>query len=1102
MHAPATTSSAVDSRRQAGSGHRAFVSLLICVLALLWLPAQTLAAGAGKEEVTFQEGLAADNAPLTDQYEAADGIEFDTATPSGDSLGFQGTLPMTECGAKLLTNGFYKPASPPVVILASRSGGDEGCRDSSEFFGPRQGLLFHLDDARGSLSFQMKAFPAQENQFSAITGAVAVAYRSDGTILDEVQLGASEAHGWSTVTLSSADPAGIQFVAVYAEIDIGAAVGMEMDNLMLPEAIMTSQPAFRVVTSAQGETGDLVEGDTLDIPVQVVRENGSTGAVTVNAQTAQGSAFSRVAVNQTPDGEPPGTALVELTAEPGQAGRRAVVTVDGTGGGEAGSQDGAALEYEFTIQPDLVLVAPAVSTVAPGCVKPGPLELDVAGATRMDVDLEVSNDFFEVFEVAGPEQVRIPDTIHAEYPGLAQTTAIKITARPFGTSESLPPFSTASFVSTLERPTPTLHLTSGSFYTSPTQARAFPGASTKVSFNATGLPCHELALQAGEDKAKSHAFTPTGAGVANISIPVPSEATPAKLSNFPTPMSIVDESQGGSQVVQIPGVKLGDFRSAFGMHFENLATTSLEWTDIERTFGPSVNDCSPVDCWHDPISEGLFKWIQQHLPSGLCFGYTMLATELFRDETSPSAFGAPSVGALAIPFGGTVPLPKAPNYPTVDDTKALGQELVSGWLSQFDARYNLLEHDGVGGFNTISSFVTALTNAIATEGVAIVNIREPELGEGHSVVAYAIEPLGNGAYTVDVYNPDVAYADPLEQGEKKKPQAWAGEETTLSEHLEGLKRSQLQLTLPGPAASQAEWVLTGPPGWGGSIENIGLTTLPQRPLKPELLNLGNIAGFGVTALQVVLSGPGGPAGPAPAPVGISQIREAGKAQLSARGVPLKGSSVHLLLPSVGGGGSSGTNSYVLPAGKTYDVQTDARSSGHFQLLGLGSGIGAGVEDASVTRGEHDDLTLHPGSSALSFTSSGSTPATLELVGGHPRSSGRTATLSLSAAKGTTTASLGAGGELALHHSGGATSLSIALFARGTAVGSAKIALPTGSRVTLAPDWSALASGAIAGTLDGRPMRLSFSIGRGGALSKLLHVSHRKQQKKKKKKKKK
>jgi hypothetical protein len=1085
----------------ATTGTHAFVSLIVCALALLWLPSQTLAGGAGKEEVTFQEGLAADNAALTNQYEAADGIQFDTPTPTGDSLGFHGTLPMNECGAQLLTNGFYKPGSPPVVILASRSGGDEGCRDSSEFFGPRQGMLFHLDDARGSLSFQMRAFTAQANQLSAITGAIAVAYRSDGTVLDEERLDASEAREWSTVTLSSADPAGIQFIAVYAEIDIGAAVGVQMDNLMLPEAIATSQPAFRVVASEQGDTGDLVEGDTLDIPVQVVRENGSKGAITVNAHTGQPSAFSRVVVNQSPGGEPPGTALVELTAEPGQAGRNAVVTVDGTGGGEAGAQDDPALEYEFTIQPDLVIVAPSTSRVAPGCVAPGGLQLQVAGKTPIHVQLEVSNDFFENLEVAGPEELQIPDTILAEYPGLTQTVPIRIVATPSGTSESLPPFSTQSFTSTLERPTPTVNLTSGTFYASAVQTRAFPGASTNVSFNATGLPCHELALQVGEDRAKSGVFTPTGPGVANVSIPVPNAATPATLSNFPTPMSIVDESQGGSQVLDIPGVKLGDFRSAFGMHFENLVTTSLEWSDIERTFGPSVNDCSPVDCWHDPISEGIFKWIQGPLPSGLCFGYTMLASQLFRDETSASAFGAPSVGGLAIPVKGKIRLAKVANYPTLDDTKALGQQLVSGWLSQFDAHYDMLESDEVGRFKTMSSFVTALTNALATEGIAIINILEPEAGEGHSLVAYAIEPIAGGTYGVDVYNPDVGYADPLTLGEPLGAQAWAGEETKLSEHSEGLSKSQIKLTPPGPEASLNEWVLTGPPGWGGSVEDIGLTTLKQRPLKPELLNLGNIAGFGATSLQVFLSGTGGSSGATPSPVGISQISGGGKAQLGAHGIPLKGSNVHVLLPSDGAGGSAGASAYVLPAGKTYDVQTDATSSGHFQMLGFGSGIGAGVEDAGVDPGEHDDLTLHPGRAAISFKSSGETPATLELVGGHNRADGRTAMLSLGSADGTTTASLAGGGELSLHHAGAATVLSVALFARGSAIGTGKIIVPAGASLTLKPNWSTLATGAVAGTLDGKPVRLSFTTAHGGPLSKMLHVTDRHKKKKKKKKKK-
>jgi hypothetical protein len=1063
--------------------------LAACLLCAILLSHTGLARAdtSGSEEITFQEGVAADGAALNSQYEAADGVEFDTPTAEGSSLGFPGTLPMTECGATLLTDGYYKTGASPIVILASRSGGDEGCKSSSEFFGPNQGFLFHMDDARASLALQMRAFPQQSNQLSAISGAVAIAYRADGTVLDEVRLDAAEAREWTTVHLSTADPEGIQFVAIYAEIDIGAAVGVQIDNLMLPEALKTSHPAFRVTEALSGQTGDLVEGDTLNIPIQIVRENGSTGSVTVNAVTGEdAAALSRVAVNQNPSEVPAGTARLELTAQRGQAGKSVTIVVGGTGNGESGSQDGPSLTYTFTIEQDLVLVTSTTASVAQSCQDPSALELQVAGTTPMSVEILTSDGFAQEIAVPGRGQYPIADKLSAKYPGGANSEHVSLTGSQIRTNNFLPAFAPATLGVTLEEPTPQLTLTNGALYTTQLESQAFPAAPIEVSLQASGLPCHELVLDVGDDAAPTGAFVPTGTGSAKVNEPIPNGASAPLSSTETVPLAVIDKTAGGATIAGT-SIYLDDFRADDGPHFLNAALTSLDWSDMERTFGSDVNDCSPLFCWNDPVAEGYFVWLQNQQPNGLCFGYTMLASDFYRRETPPSLFGAPTVGALPSPTKGVTQVGEFPNYPVIDQGTLFGQELVSGWLSQFDATFQL-HGDGVGGYTSIPQFVNALSTDLGRDGIAIIDLRGPQGAGGHSVVAYGVKETTSGQYVISVYNPNVGYGDRDELGSPPAPLAWAGEITSETEHLAGLERSQILLAKS--TSTTNEWQLTGPPNWAGPMENLGITTMAERPLKPQLASLNNLG----AALQLLVSS--GTGGNAPA-AAVSQITAAGHPQLGASGMPLKGSAVRLDLPS-DGGMSEPAADYVLPAGSTYTVKTETLHRGDFNMLALSGGDGAGVENALATPGSDDSLTVRPGSPTISFSGASGAPATLELIGGKSGAGRETVMLSLGSGAGNTSASLTGAGQLVVHHRGAPTRLSLQLFSGGVAVGSGSIALGRGSTVSLKPHWSSLA-GSVSASIGGRHLKLALSAKRGGALTRLLGVKPRKGKKPKRRK---
>ncbi len=304
---------------------------------LLSLPATARAGTLGAEDITFQEGLVPDTGAITDQYQGAYGVEFGASA----SLGFPGAAPNDrECGPALLTDGYTAPGAAATAVLLARSAGESGCAQG-EFYDPAQGFMFHLDNARASLSFMLLASaPPNAHTPRSDISAEVVAYGGGGTVLDDVKLTSSEATSWSSVALSTDDPAGIQFVEVMGDVSIDSPVGVQMDNLTLPAAIDNLPPEFSLARSSQPEAGDLVEGDTLGVPVQIVRENGSTGTVTVSATEGTSPVLSNITVNPAPGGEPAGTVVVDLTARPGQAGQQVTVTVSGTGDATSGALAG------------------------------------------------------------------------------------------------------------------------------------------------------------------------------------------------------------------------------------------------------------------------------------------------------------------------------------------------------------------------------------------------------------------------------------------------------------------------------------------------------------------------------------------------------------------------------------------------------------------------------------------------------------------------------------------------------------------------------------------------------------------------------------------
>jgi hypothetical protein len=1067
-------------------------------VALLSLPSVAQAGTSGAEEITFQEGLVPDNGAITDQYQAGYGVEFG----SSGSLGFPGTAPNDrECTPSLLTNGYTGRFSSVTEVLAARSAGDSGCVQG-EFYDPAQGFMFHMDDARASLSFMLLAsLPAGDHAPLSDVSAEVIAYGGDGSVLDDVTLASSQATSWSTVDLSTDDPGGIQFVEVIGDVTINSPVAVQIDNLTLPAALDYVPPTFSLARSAQPETGDLVEGDTLGVPVQIVRENGSTGTVTVSASDANSAALSNITVDQTPAGEPADTVMVELTARPGQAGHQVTVTVDGVGDATSGAQEGPGLSLTFTVEADLALSQPeGAPSVGDHCQLPLPLQLVVAGTTPMTVKVTGTGGFSQTVDVTGPGTYPIGYSTVAAY-SASGSERLSFQAGQVRTNNFLAPFSLATYKLTVNAPTPQVDLTSGSVYTVPVEAGLYPSARDAFSFKATGLPCVPMELSVGADGALTAPFVPGATGSGSFTVPVPAAATEAVAGT--SPVSVVTAA-GADLVTSLPGVFLYDFRAMDAPNFLNYIENTVTWDDFQNTFGPDINDCSPLFCWHDPISQAWFQYVQGSLPFGLCFGYTMLATELYRGEATPQDFGASTVGQLKAPTNGRVTTSVVSNYPLVDNSTALGQTLLSAWLSQLDETYQVSGHDGIGGYVSVAQFIQALSAALAKDHVAIVNIQGPNGVGAHSVVAYGLTTTPNG-YAIDVYNPDLPYADPDQLGQPLAPAAFPNEAVNLASHTAALQASQILLSPGGfvyPGPPNSVWQLTGPPTlpsgpvaqWSGPISTIGLTTIAERPLDPVLASLNqNSAALAVGVGLVVLLGAAGSPTTGGPPAAIAQIDSGGQAQLDAYGLPLKGSPVKVHAPS--DSGPLDTHGiYELPGGRSYTLRTRTLHPGHFGLVEIGAGGGGGVLDATAPSHQSDSLTLTPGSPAVSFTGASRTPVTLELVAGAKGETRRTALFTLSAGTGVTTASLSPTGQLTVHRVGPAVGIALQLFSQGTSAGTSTVQFSSGDTLVLSPNWDKLAS-SVPATLTGTHLqRLSFSAGRATDFTKLLGIRarHKKQ----------
>lgn len=990
------------------------------------------------ETITFQEGLVADNAPITTQYAAGYGVEFGTAA----ALGYPGASlqGVDDKQPVLLTDGYTAPSTNNVEKLEARSA---GCGPLGGEFPPPPDFMVHLDDARASLSLELQVFAPGS---SINGGAQIVAYGQDGTQLDEVTVSEASAGSWQRVDLASTDPGGIRYVRVASQ---GSRDGVQIDDLQLPAALPSGIPSWHLTTTQT--TVDLVEGDSVKVPVDVIRQNGSTGTITVAADDGSNPALAQLSVDQSPTGVPPGTVDVLMTAQPGEVGKTAAVTLSGTPAGvAAGTSDQPAPVITVHVLQDLGLLVTGPPSAGAGCAVPVQEVLHAAGTTAMTVAITGSDGLSGTVEVTGPGDYSLPGTAvvdpgRAAIKGPEPADSATFEAKPSGGAGFAPATATLSIRTAVPRVTGV----SGEYVT-PEQLPVFKASSLykntvlpdTLSISASGLPCHVLKLSVGSDHALTTSFRPGYATSATtFTVAVPGDAVSG-------PVKVIDTTADPNPTVAVlPAIDVVDLRHDDGMPFpNNLNVNNLTWSDFANTFGVDhVTDCTPVGCWEDSGSVAWFNYITSLEPIGLCFGFMMLTSEFFTGSASPADFGVKEAAEL-----------HAPVSAGVVNRSPLGQELVDEWMSQFDLDYQTATQGQFAKAISVPAFASSLALALRRDGIAFIDLQNPKPGPGHSVIAYGISQTSATSWTIDTDNPNVPFT-PAEAAADKL-------------HRANVTASQIVLNSASVAKA---WAMSGDLGWSGPMSKIAFTTLAQRPLAPSL---------GTSWADVLGSSPssGG------ADASVMQISTGGRDLLAPGGAPLDRGDVRLFEPSDAPTKDPMAGIYSLAPGRSYRIDVVARRAGGDSIMVVSRQGAEGVEAATAGPGATQQLSLTPGDSTVSYSGTSTSSVQLEVSDGHAATS-RSLIVTLGSGAGVTTVGLD-GADASVRHSGPATSVGFEWLSAARAAGTSTFSLAGGEQASLTPPWGATSSKLgveVRGAGPARRLVLSVSSSRATTFHRLV-----------------
>lgn len=975
---------------------------LVCLALALAAPS---AAHAAQPSVVDFNALAP-NTVVTDQYAASQNIVF--GSPSTYIEGFP---TYSGCGSD-------SNDAPTVEDTAGARVGELTC--SADEISKAYETAIHTDIERRGVSFTLRGAGLRDD-------TVTVAFYNAGTVGGGPSvIGTQTLHvaGNAVVPVSLTRPGTTQDIVTV----VIRAVGSPTSDLLLDDISMLKDdtpPPRKFSFSLGRPTADLVEGSSVDAPINLQRYNGSAGAVTFSVGALPpGIGAAQVNPNPVTGTNPPN---LRVSAQLPFAGDRQIsVGASGTAG--AGTFIGGG-------RLQTVHGLPAIVAGDGGVARPGAQTSLVSGCgdKQAEYPITVRGDFSGYVDVS-VEKNDGPVTVLDNFTRL-NAAGNGTLVFPYGLRQALGSHggSTLTLRFRPQNGTPveatvrvfeytfTIDSISGAYsYLGDNAAEFLSGTSFGSSSRSDELSlkgsfptgCNPNFLDDANrpiDEISKVQSSSGGLDTYRLKLPYPPTTTTVRA------MGPGNVELARSKTLQVTGYRNGPALSAVNGG-ENAGSTTYSWGDFLHDFGSDDGDaCSPFECHRDPFALQSFDNIRDVLRAGkgLCFGYDTQSILFATQGDLPSLYAPAPISGWQLPFF---------------EGSKIKDEVVRWQVSQYDGDWTDYTKDLAKDVPTFEQFRQHLRDALSRRDQTVIAIRNGK--NGHAVTAYDMREEPNGTLDILTYNPNKPY--------------------TLKEQTDNATRND---------ATTRSTIFVTPSGqWRGGIFPGGNVNAPWT---------GNLSSIEIYDRL--------PPGDADLPFGfftesldsavgtaeVSSIKVGGTEALKPNGTSVPGTGVSDLIRLAG---PNSPIDYRLARGHAYDITVTGQGRGVFGDGVLGGRAGADVQGLRTKPGQHDHITLTPGVAGLKLTPGGAaSPATIKLLARAGKRATRTADLRLAARHGATEDASLTGGALNLRHTGPATDVSVTLGAVGLgapgAVSTRAIRVGPGGRLTLAPrSWSDLGAG--------------------------------------------
>jgi hypothetical protein len=942
--------------------------------------------------VDFETGPPPDTTPVTDEYLATSFVHFVAEDP-----GFRPVRRFV--GPSRAHSGSYVVDVGADVCLIDGNPGE-----TCEFPGAgTQGRLSHT--AKSVTVFAGLFTPSADGQVTARL----VAFRADGSEVASSPAVPVNATNFRTPVTVSSSAGDIAAFALYAEGPGsvgGSALGFDDLTLTFPD---NSLPDVSLMIG--GGEPVLLQGNSVDVPVNVLRLNGSNGPLKLSVAGLPPDVTATLLPN--PLMGTNGNAVLRLTATSTAAPSFTpfTITADPQGNGS---------------------VAPAIRTATSKLRVGTNYELKPAGPTSalipecapVDFPLLLPRDasFNGVITLTAEN---VPGGMTADFvPGNTLGPAGALEYNPSlrlrrGT-ESIPPGAkilvrasspgtpTRFLVVPIAAQTPTATVAGNTLgYTWIQSHPGSPGTELKLTGNGF---CSETIVQVGNTDAK--AGTTVSSDSRSLVFNVPRLATTGPVTVIPP--------GGAATYTTSNAVTVRTFRNYDGYQFENYKWGTLSWGELIDAYGyddlfETVNPCWPFyDCpvltpIPDPTAYLTFLVLREMAPAsdGHCFGIARTLQYFLSGLRAEGQFtaGADHPYALASSSG---PATKLSHFIDAQHTVQWSEESMHAFLNRsknVTVQAKRIQSELRSDFPAVALFFGGSNKT-----------------KGHVVTAYDIRQTTDG-FDIYVYNNEVPFDAASEIGpghESLHRLREIGDEGVI--HVKNG-------TWSFESGSGSKWS-----GTGGTMWAMPFNTIPEDPTLVKA-SLDTLKTF--TLGQV--ASPKGAARVASVPAGTQWLPA-----LDENAPPM---AVGTLLAK---------GSHALS-----DTMKGTKDGTYSELL-TGKGFSAAVTDISTGRGVRDRITAKPATRMVEFSGTRSRPLNLTVEAALPGGATHTAIVrTTTVAGGSDRTRLAPNGALIYEHHGKATRFSVELSSAAPNAGMPRVTagplqVAAGDRVTITPkDWRSL-----------------------------------------------